>query len=88
MYKAEGFLNHDTKIRLRCISGGIQCRRKENVMKNKNSYVNPYNGNVSWNGALFLQKGDHSNMPRRTDAYLPGDERGHVNASSLGGNSG
>ena len=39
MYKAEGFLNHDTKIRLRCISGGIRCRRKENVMKNKNSYV-------------------------------------------------
>lgn len=24
-------------------------------------------------------------MPSRTDAYLPGDERGHVNASSLGG---
>ena len=56
-------------------------------MKNKNSYVNPYNGNVSWNGELFLQKGDHSDMTRRTDAYLPGDERGHVNASSLGGNS-
>ena len=26
-------------------------------------------------------------MPYRTDAYLPGDERGHINASSLGGNS-
>lgn len=54
-------------------------------MKNNNSYVNPDNGNVSWNGELFLQKGDHSNMPHRTEAYLPGDERGHINASSLGG---
>lgn len=32
-----------------------------------------------------MGKGDHSHMPSRTDAYLPGDERGHVNASSLGG---
>lgn len=56
-------------------------------MKNNNSYINPDNGNVSWNGELSIQKGDHSNMPYRTDAYLPGDERGHINASSLGGNS-
>ena len=54
-------------------------------MKNNYSYVNPYNGNVSWDGPLDIQKGDHSNMPHRTEAYLPGDERGHVNASSLGG---
>lgn len=54
-------------------------------MKNNYSYVNPYNGNVSWDGPLDIQKGDHSNMPYRTDAYLPGDEKGHVNASSLGG---
>lgn len=54
-------------------------------MKNNNSYINPDNGNVSWNGELSIQKGDHSNMPYRTDAYLPGDERGHINASSLGG---
>lgn len=26
-------------------------------------------------------------MPGRTDAYLPGDERGHVNASSLQGSN-
>lgn len=54
-------------------------------MKNNNSYINPDNGNVFWNGELSIQKGDHSNMPYRTDAYLPGDERGHINASSLGG---
>ena len=54
-------------------------------MKNHYSYVNPDNGNVSWNGPLDRQKGDHTNMPHRTAAYLPGDERGHVNASSLGG---
>ena len=54
-------------------------------MKNNNSYINSDNGNVSWNGELSIQKGDHSNMPYRTDAYLPGDERGHINASSLGG---
>ena len=51
-------------------------------MKNNNSYINSDNGNVSWNGELSIQKGDHSNMPYRTDAYLPGDERGHINASS------
>ena len=54
-------------------------------MKSSCNYVDPDNGDVSWEGELFLQKGDHSNMPQRTDAYLPGDERGHLNASSLGG---
>lgn len=49
------------------------------------SFVDPKNGNVSWKGNLSIEKGDHSHMPSRTDAYLPGDERGHVNASSLGG---
>ena len=52
---------------------------------NHHSSVDPNNGNVSWEGDLSIEKGDHSHMPGRTDAYLPGDERGHVNASSLGG---
>ena len=47
--------------------------------------TNPDNGNVTWSGPLSLEKGDHSHMPSRTDAYLPGDDRGHVNASSTGG---
>lgn len=49
------------------------------------SSVNPDTGDVTFRGPLSLEKGDHSHMPNRTSAYLPGDERGHVNASSLGG---
>lgn len=49
------------------------------------SSIDPINSNVTWEGSLSIEKGDHSHMPSRTDAYLPGDERGHVNASSLGG---
>ena len=44
------------------------------------------NGTVTYHGPLELNKGNHAHMPSRTAAYLPGeDERGHVNASSLGG---
>lgn len=49
----------------------------------EHSSVNPNTGDVTYNGPLSLEKGDHSHMLSRTDAYLPGDERGHVNASSL-----
>ena len=42
-------------------------------------------GKVSWKGPLSSEKGTHEGMPPRTDAYLPGQDRGHVNASSLGG---
>ena len=52
------------------------------------SSVDPKTGNVTYNGPLSLEKGDHSHIPSRTDAYLPGDERGHVAASSLGGTNG
>lgn len=48
------------------------------------STVDSQTGNVTYRGPLQIMKGDHSNMPPRTEAYLPGDERGHVNASSLG----
>lgn len=51
----------------------------------ENSSVNPNTGDVIYNGPLSLEKGDHSHMPNRTNAYRPSDERGHVNASSLGG---
>lgn len=57
------------------------------MYSNHHSFVNPNNGNVSWEGELSIGKGDHSHMPSRTDAYLPGDERFHVNASSLGGSN-
>ncbi len=51
----------------------------------EHSYIDPENGNVIWEGPLTRQKGDHSGMPPRTDAYLDGFDRGRVNASSLGG---
>ena len=55
------------------------------MRSDKYSSVNPENGNVTWNGPLSIEKGDHSNMPKMD---LPdGFERGHVNASSLGGNN-
>lgn len=55
-------------------------------MRNPNySTVDPKTGSVSYSGPLEITKGDHSNMPARTDAYLPGYERGHVTASQFGG---
>lgn len=55
------------------------------MRKHEYSSVDPKNGNITYSGPLEIMKGDHSNMPARSDAYLPGDERGHINASSLGG---
>ena len=55
--------------------------------KSEYSSIDSTNGNVSWKGPLSVEKGDHSGMPSRTDAYLPGDEKGHVNASSLAGDN-
>lgn len=49
------------------------------------SSVNPNTGDVTYNGPLSLEKGDHSHMPGRTDTFRPDDQRGHINASSLGG---
>ncbi len=53
-------------------------------MKN---YIDQKTGNVIWKGDLQITKGNHMNMPLRTEAYLPGDERGHINASSLSGSN-
>jgi len=49
------------------------------------SSVDPNTGNVHFSGPLSVEKGDHTHMPRRTEAYLPGDERGHLAGSALGG---
>lgn len=49
----------------------------------KYSFVDPKNGNVTYNGPLEIVKGNHDGMTPRTEAYLPGDEKGHVCASSL-----
>lgn len=51
----------------------------------ENSSVNPNTGDVTYNGPLSLEKGDHSHMPSRTTSYQSNDIRFHLNASSLGG---
>lgn len=50
--------------------------------------VDPTSGTVESHGYLELTKGDHTGMPKRTDAYPDLYERGHLNASSLGGTNG
>lgn len=48
-------------------------------------YTMDAKGNIDFHGSLERTKGNHAHMPSRTAAYQPGDERGHINASSLGG---
>lgn len=52
------------------------------------SSVDSKTGSVNYNGPSEIMPGDHNHMPSRSDAYMPGDERGHVQASSLGGTNG
>lgn len=55
-------------------------------MRNTNyNTVDPKTGSNNYNGPSKIVPSDHSHMPPRTDAYLPGDERGHIQASSLSG---
>lgn len=60
--------------------------------------VDQKTGTITYKGELHVTKGNHDNMPRRTDVYQPHPneptpekgvayERGHVNASSLGGSN-
>lgn len=51
------------------------------------SSVDPTNGNLTWDGPLSRTPSNHVGMPAYTEAYLPGYERGHINASSLGGSN-
>ena len=53
------------------------------MRSDKYSSINSENGNVTWNGPLSVEKGNHSHMPKVDRP--PGFEKGHVNASSLGG---
>ena len=54
-----------------------------------NSYntVDSVTGTQTFDGPSEITKGNHNNMPARTSAYLPTDERGHIQASSLGGSN-
>ena len=49
--------------------------------------VDSNTGTVTSHSNLEITKGNHKGMPSRTSAYLPGDERGHIQASSLGGSN-
>ena len=49
--------------------------------------VNPETGTTTNTSILEIVEGNHDHMPSRTDAYEPTDERGHNNASSLGGSN-
>lgn len=49
------------------------------------STVNPENGNVNYKGPSETMHGNHNHMTNRTEAYRPDDNKGHVQASSLGG---
>lgn len=40
-----------------------------------------------YSGESQIVKGNHSGMPKRDDSYLETDERGHIQASSLGGDN-
>lgn len=55
-------------------------------MRNPHCSTIKNNGDVVWEGLLTMEKGNHNNMPKRSEQqYLDGDIRFHVNASSLGG---
>ena len=47
--------------------------------------VEPKTGSITYLGTSEKVKGNHENMPSRTNAYLKTDERGHIQASSLSG---
>lgn len=50
------------------------------------SYIDPETGNRIWAGPLEITPGDHHHMPQRDASYPSSEyERGHNNASSLGG---
>lgn len=49
------------------------------------SSVNPENGNVNYHGPTEIMPSNRNHMTDRTDAYRPDDDKGHLQASSLGG---
>ena len=49
--------------------------------------IDPESGTGTFSGPSELTRADRSNMPARTSVYLDTDERGHNQASSLGGDN-
>lgn len=50
-------------------------------------FVDPATGTKAYYGPSELTKGNHNNLPATDGSYLPTDERGHIQASSLGGSN-
>ena len=67
----------------------LQGRTSETGENLRGNYtvVDSNTGTVTSHSNLEITKGNHKGMPSRTSAYLPGDERGHIQASSLGGSN-
>ena len=57
------------------------------MANNNYNHVDPRTGTITYNGPSVTTKGNHNNMPGRTSAYLSTDDRGHIQASSLGGSN-
>lgn len=53
----------------------------------KENNINCTTGTITYHGPSIITKGNHARMPSRTDAYLSTDERGHIQASCLGGSN-
>lgn len=56
-------------------------------MSEKNNSVDSNTGTKIYNGSSEITKGNHDHMPKRDASYLPTDERGHIQASSLSGDN-
>ena len=70
-------------------NGELQGRTSETGENLRGNYtvVDSNTGTVTSHSNLEITKGNHKGMSSRTSAYLPGDERGHIQASSLGGSN-
>ena len=70
-------------------NGELQGRTSETGENLRGNYtvVDSNTGTVTSHSNIEITKGNHKGMPSRTSAYLPGDERGHIQASSLGGSN-
>lgn len=65
-------------------NGELQGRTSETGENLRGNYtvVDSNTGTVTSHSNLEITKGNHKGMPSRTSAYLPGDERGHIQACS------
>ena len=57
------------------------------MSENSFNSVNPETGTKTYSGPSTITPGNHTGMPPRTEAYELTDERGHIQASSLGGSN-